>query len=190
MKEIALLIFLLGPPILAEEKVKINAMNANAALRSVLFAFTYKSFCARPIELDSKQIIPASVDFLKTRKVLAVWGSPENRSDSQLLKAFLGTRLTCSSVTKDSDDKTRVRIQSECVVSRREIQDSSKELTFQNTKDKVLWDEPSPEQLVLEREVSKQIQSQLNSILEQFIAKYQKDEFKTSLAEAYQKLVK
>lgn len=185
-----LLVLLTTPTLFAEDEVKINAMNANAALRSVIFTYAYKSFCAKAVNIDSKAVIPVSLDFLKSRSVPVVWGNPDNKSDSQLLKAFLGTRLSCSSVTKDSDDKTRISVQSECVVSRREVIDKSKDLTFQNTTDKVMWDVPTGSVLVSEKEVLGQIQSQLNGLFEQFIAKNKKDEFKTTLAESYYKLIK
>lgn len=173
----------------AEDEVKINAMNANAALRSVIVAIGYKSVSAKPITYDSKPTIPWAIEFLKNRQVPAVWANPENKSDSQLLKAFLGTKLTCSSLSKDTADK-RISVQTECVVSRREIVDKSKELTFQNTQDKVLWDVPSPEVFTTESELGKQIQGQLQVLLEQFVTKYKKDDFKTQLAESYYKLIK
>lgn len=191
MKSILLLgTLLLGSGLLAEDEVKINAMNANAALRSVVFAVGYKSLAAKPVEIDTNRIVATSLELLKGQQVPAVWGNPDNKSDIQLLKAFLGTRLTCSSVCKDSDDKTRLRVQTQCLVSRREITDPSKALTFPNTQDKILWDAPSPEVIVMEKDVAKQVQSQISTILEQFVAKYKKNDFKTSLAETYYKSIK
>lgn len=174
----------------ADDEVKINAMKANAALRSVMFAFGYKSLCAKPVEIDSKKVIPTSLDFLKSRQVPVVWADPANKSESQLVKAFFGTRMTCSSVTRDAEDKTRVRVQTQCVVSRREIADKSKPLNIGNTIDKVLWDAPSPEVLTTEKDALLQIQTQLNTLFEQFAAKYKNNEFKTAFAEAYYQLIK
>src|SRR5262245_59312519 len=121
------------------EEVEITAKRQEDSAKAVLVVVHIRSLIQLS-GLDEKILREQAIEFLKAKGIAAEWANPDNKSTTQLLKAYLGTGLACGCTIAAAQTGEGYRLKTLCSASRREVKDPKAPPTAQNSEMKPLWE--------------------------------------------------